>query len=179
MGPNCIFVNFQGSYFGTKGVFGQMTPMFLTIESQICLNLFKLVWKCLNYIKHVKVGLELSKPLQSGPNCFYSHFIKGFLAEIYSLCASEWLLIYLHPIFSQVWTMISFLSFILWKSNFQDCPHFFAICTMSAKKFVILSRLFYFYFCTLGTFGQKMARLLTGSSSTTEWLSGLEVVLSW
>ena len=36
--------------------------------------------------------------------CHYSickkRFEKGFLAEIYSLCASERLLIYLHPIFS-------------------------------------------------------------------------------
>ena len=34
--------------------------------------------------------------------CKKKRFEKGLLAEIYSLCASERLLIYLHPIFSQL-----------------------------------------------------------------------------
>ena len=56
---------------------------------------------------HDLVGQKQVIPLTFHNNntCNYSickkRFEKGFLAEIYSLCASEQLLIYLHPIFSQ------------------------------------------------------------------------------
>ena len=58
-------------------------------------------------------------------------FEKGFLAEIYSLCASERLMIYLHPIFSHFLQNYNFMI------NMETIPKF---DTKSVIKFDISTK---------------------------------------
>ena len=110
---------------------------------------------------------------------FFSQLVQTCLKvfKLYKTCQGWFRTVQIGPNWSEPWFHFYHLSYE--KVIFKTALIFLQSVQCQQKKLVILSRLFYFYFCTLGTFGQKMARLLTGSSSTTEWLSGLEVVLWW
>ena len=104
---SCHFSVTQKNFF-----FLNFPPKFHSNTTLIFTSVFTPTLMMLSFYSTLKTTAEHLFTFQflltfhNNNTCNYSickkRFEKGFLAEIYSLCASEWLLIYLHPIFSHI-----------------------------------------------------------------------------